>query len=136
MVNNCSIKDIDKIKELGTLINQNFNKLNNIEEIIKNKNILGYYIDDELIGFVIFETMYEILDILYIVVEPIYRKKGIASLLMQYLINNKDFEKIMLEVRCDNSNAIKLYKKFNFKIINIRKKYYGNIDGYVMEMIK
>ena len=136
MVNNCTIKDIDKIKELGTLINQNFNKLNNIEVIIKNKNILGYYIDNELVGFIIFETMYEILDILYIVVEPIYRKKGIASLLMQYLINNKDFEKIMLEVRCDNSNAIRLYKKFNFKIINIRKNYYGNTDGYVMEMIK
>ena len=46
------------------------------------------------------------------------------------------FEKIMLEVRCDNSSAIKLYKKFNFKIINIREKYYDGQDAYVMEMIK
>ena len=136
MVNNCNIKDIDKIKELGNLINNNFSKLNNIVELISNENIIGYYLDNELIGFVIYESLYEILDILYIVVEPIYRKKGIASILIQYLIDNKDFEKIMLEVRCDNSNAIKLYKKFNFKIINIRKKYYGNTDGYVMEMIK
>ena len=29
------------------------------------------------------------------------------------LIDNKIYDKIMLEVRCDNSNAIKLYKKFH-----------------------
>ena len=43
---------------------------------------------------------------------------------------------MLLEVRCDNINAIKLYKKYNFKIINIRKNYYENNDAYVMELIK
>ena len=136
MINNCTLKDIDKINELGNLINSNFSRVNNLKDIINKENIIGYYINDELIGFIIIEQTYEILDILYIIVEPIYRKKGIASLLMEYIIKNKEYEKIMLAVRCDNSNAIKLYKKYNFKIINIRKKYYGNIDGYVMEMIK
>ena len=135
MINNCTINDINRINELGNLINSNFSKVNKIEEIINNKNIIGYYLDNNLIGFIITEQSYEILDILYIVVDPLYRKKGIASLLMEHIINNKTYDKIMLEVRCDNSNAIKLYKKYNFKIINIRKKYYGNIDGYVMEMI-
>ena len=135
MINNCTINDINRINELGNLINLNFSKVNKIEEIINNKNIIGYYLDNNLIGFIITEQSYEILDILYIVVDPLYRKKGIASLLMEHIINNKTYDKIMLEVRCDNSNAIKLYKKYNFKIINIRKKYYGNIDGYVMEMI-
>ena len=51
---------------------------------------------------------------------------------MEYLINIS--ERILLEVRCDNNNAIKLYKKYNFKIINIRKKYYDNMDAYVMEL--
>ena len=136
MVNNCTIKDINKIKELGLLINSNFIKVNNIDELIENKNIIGYYDNDNLVGFIIYESLFEVIDILYIVVDPIYRRKGIGYTLVKYLIDNFEFEKIMLEVRCDNSNAIKLYKKFNFKIINIRKKYYDGVDAYVMEMIK
>ena len=136
MINSCNINDTDRINELGNLINTNFSKVNNINEIIKNNNIKGYYLDNKLVAFIITEQSFEILDIIYIVVDPLYRKKGIASSLIEYIINNENYEKIMLEVRCDNSNAIKLYKKYNFKIINIRKKYYGNIDGYVMEMIK
>lgn len=136
MVNNCTLRDIDKIKDLGLLINENFNKVNNIEELIKNNKIIGYYEENKLVGFLIYEQNYEIIDLLYIVVEPIYRRKNIGFTLVKYLIDNYNFDKIMLEVRCDNVSAIKLYKKFNFKIINIRKKYYGNTDAYVMELIK
>lgn len=136
MVNNCTKNDIVKIKELGKLINSNFDKVNNIEELIKDNKIIGFYDNDILAGFLIYEQIYEIIDLLYIVVEPIYRRKNIGTKLLNYLIQNKEFEKIMLEVRCDNNSAIKLYKKFNFKIINIREKYYDNIDAYVMEMIK
>jgi len=136
MVNNCTILDKDKIIELGLLINNNFNRVNNIEDLIKNNKILGYYLDNKLVGFLIYDINYEIIDLLYIVVEPIYRRKNIGFNLVKYLIENNNFEKIMLEVRCDNVNAIKLYKKFDFKIINIRKKYYGNTDAYVMELIK
>ena len=136
MVNNCTKNDIEKIKELGKLINSNFDKVNNIEELINDNKIIGYYDNDILVGFLIYEQLYEIIDLLYIVVKTIYRRKNIGTELINYLIQNKKFEKIMLEVRCDNSSAIKLYKKFNFKIINIREKYYDGQDAYVMEMIK
>ena len=136
MVNNCILNDIEKIKELGKLINSNFDKVNNIEELIKDNKIIGFYDNDILVGFLIYEQIYEIIDLLYIVVEPIYRRKSIGTKLLNHLIQNKEFKKIMLEVRCDNNSAIKLYKKFNFKIINIREKYYDNIDAYVMELIK
>lgn len=136
MVNYCSLKDIDKIINLGRLINNNFDRVNNIEDIINNKEIIGYYDNDFLVGFLMFNKNYEILDLLYIVVEPIYRNKGLGSKLVEYLLNIKDYERILLEVRCDNINAIKLYKKYNFKIINIRKNYYENNDAYVMELIK
>ena len=135
MVNNCNISDIDRIIELGKLINSNFDKLNNIEELINKKEIIGYYDNNKLVGFIIYKKLYEVIDLLYIVTDTLYRKHGIATTLMNELIKI-DFERIMLEVRCDNSNAIKLYKKFNFKIINIREKYYDNIDAYVMELIK
>lgn len=133
MVNNCELKDIDSIKKLGRLINHNFDKVNKLEEIINNKEIKGYYIDNELVGIIIYKTLYDTTDLLYIVVDKIYRNKNIASTLLENLI--KESNKIILEVRCDNKNAIKLYKKYNFKIINIRKNYYDNMDAYVMELI-
>lgn len=136
MVDFCNVNDIDIIISLGKLINNNFGLVNNIEDIINKKEIIGYYDNDNLVGFLIYNKNYEIVDLLYIVVEPIYRKRKIGSKLLEYLIKNIDCERILLEVRCDNINAIKLYKKYNFKIINIRKKYYENNDAYVMEMIK
>lgn len=136
MVNNCKINDVEKIRELGKLINANFDKVNDIERLINEDKIIGYYDNDNLVGILIFEQLYEVIDLLYIVVEPIYRRKNIGTELIKYLIDNFTFEKIMLEVKCDNKNAIKLYKKFNFKIINIREKYYDNQDAYVMELIK
>ena len=135
MVDNCNIIDTERIKELGNLINNNFSSVNNIESIIENKEIIGYYDNGILIGFLIFKKMYEVIDLLYIVVDPIYRNHGIGSKLMESLFE-LDYDKIILEVSVSNKNAIKLYKKFNFKIINIRKKYYKNTDAYVMEARK
>ena len=135
MINNCKLSDINRIKELGSLINNNFSKVNNIEEIIKNKEIIGYFDNNKLVGFLIYKKLYEVIDLLYIVVDPIYRIKGIGSILMDYLLK-LDYERIMLEVNTNNKNAIKLYKKYNFKIINIRDNYYGNNSAYVMELIK
>ena len=68
MVNNCTKNDIEKIKELGKLINSNFDKVNNIEELIKDNKIIGFYDNDILVGFLIYEQVYEIIDLLYIVV--------------------------------------------------------------------
>ena len=135
MINKCNNSDIERINELGLLINNNFNKVNNIEEIIKNNEIIGYYDNNELVGFLIYKSIYEVIDLLYIVVDPIYRKHGIGSTMMDYLLK-LDYERIMLEVNVDNKNAINLYKKYNFKIINIRSNYYGNSNAYVMELIK
>lgn len=42
---------------------------------------------------------------------------------------------ITLEVNVLNDAAIKLYKKFNFTVVSIRRGYYKGIDGYLMELI-
>ena len=136
MVNFCNISDLYKIINLGKLINNNFDKVNNLEEIINKNNIIGYYSEDKLVGFLMYDTNYEITDLIYVVVEPIYRRRGIGYSLVKYLVENTNTDKIMLEVRCDNDSAIRLYKKFGFKIINTRRRYYDNSDAYVMELIK
>ena len=45
-------------------------------------------------------------------------------------------KKITLEVNINNTIALNLYKKFNFKEVAIRKGYYNGIDAILMERNK
>lgn len=65
MINNCTYNDIDIIIKLGKNFNYDFEKLNNIEKLINNKSILGYYLNNKLLGILIFEQIYETIDIQY-----------------------------------------------------------------------
>ncbi len=118
------IKDINYIKNLSNYkVTLNpFNK------------VIGYYINDILVGFLDYSVMYEKIEINYIFVINEYRRKSIAYNLIKYVVDNYDFENITLEVNVNNVSAINLYKKLGFKIIGIRKKYYDGIDGYLMEV--
>ncbi len=62
-----------------------------------------------------------------IAVKPEYRKKGIATRLLEILIDivsECKGEFITLEVRKSNESAIKLYEKMSFKVEGTRKNYY------------
>jgi ribosomal-protein-alanine N-acetyltransferase len=136
MINKIDIKDSDYFYKLGKELNNNFNNLYNLDELLKSKYdfIYGYYIDDNLVGFIHINKLYENMDIVNIVVSKEYRNKGIGTKLLNYTVDNyKDINNIMLEVRESNNTAIDFYKKNNFKIINVRKKYYGNEDALIMK---
>ncbi len=75
-------------------------------------------------------------EIAFIAVDPSFRRQGLATKLLNEL---KDFalktgrDKIFLEVRQSNAQAINLYTKNGFKIYNQRKNYYeGQEDGICM----
>ncbi len=65
-----------------------------------------------------------------------FQNKHIGSKLLEELIKvaiqNKLFN-ITLEVRSDNKKAIYLYQKYGFKQVAIRKNYYIDVDGILME---
>ena len=137
MIIDATLNDLDKIYELGSLINKNF-KNNYPQESLFNDytKILLYKDDVEISGFIHYEIMYETVNILNIVVSETERRKNIGTLLIDNMLsdlNNKEIENIMLEVNSNNIPAINLYKKFNFEIINTRKKYYNGEDAYIME---
>ena len=111
------------------------NSLSNYKVTLTPFNkVIGHYFDNKIVGFLDYSVMYEKIEINYIFVIEEYRKKGIAYNLIKYVIDNYDFENITLEVNVNNTNAINLYKKLGFKIINIRKCYYDGVDGYLMEV--
>lgn len=65
------------------------------------------------------------------------RRQNIGSeLLKQFLIEaaQQNIESIELEVRTDNTKAIKFYEKHGFKIIDKLPKFYQNEeDAYTMK---
>ena len=60
-----------------------------------------------------------------------YRKKGIATSLMEYIFALNMYEKYILEVLDTNENAIKLYKKLGFKEVVTQKIHPYSTDNYV-----
>ena len=138
MVNKVVLSDLERFNELGRLVNANFNNLFDLSSLLASSNdyIYGYYIDNRLEGFIHISKSYEVIDIVNIVVDINKRKMGIGKALIDYVVNSfDDVLRLMLEVRSSNEAAIGLYKKCGFKVINIRKKYYGDEDAIIMERV-
>ncbi len=106
------------------------------KDIIDNspfKKFYVYLLDEEIVSFLIYDDIYDRIEITYIYTVDKYRGKGYAYKLIEYLINNyKTYSNITLEVNEKNIKAINLYKKIGFKCISIRKNYYNGDDGILM----
>ena len=106
----------------------------NVEYLKKENPFLKNYVyleNNEPIGLISYSLIYDRIELEYIWVSFEHRKKGIASKLMDKMIEEK-VNNITLEVRTTNEGAINLYKKYNFKVVSTRKNYYGNEDAYLM----
>lgn len=97
---------------------------------------IEYILDDNVIGTLAYSLIYDRMEIDNIEVDEAYRGNGIGTKLMCYLVSlaiEKRVVNITLEVRKSNTVAINLYKKFGFREVAIRKFYYGDEDGILME---
>lgn len=138
MVNKITLKDIERFNELGFLINSNFSNVYNLSQILDSQydDVYGYYIDNNLVGFLHITKLYETMDIVNIVVDINYRNRGIATKLINYVISlYDDIDQVMLEVNENNSSAISLYEKNKFEIINKRFNYYGSDTALIMKRV-
>lgn len=133
MISKLTKEEVQEVIQLGTMLNPNFSKLFHIENLNPNETIYIYKENNINKGFIHIQNGLDIIDLLNIIVKPEYQNQGIGGVLLKYIIDNKKDKKIMLEVRSKNINAIKLYQKYDFKIINIRKNYYKDDDAIIME---
>ena len=91
-----------------------------------------YFLDNKIVGFIIYSTLYENTEIIDIFVSKNYRNKKIGYKLLNKVIQDHKDNNITLEVNVNNVAAINLYKKLGFEIVATRKGYYNGIDGYLM----
>lgn len=92
---------------------------------------IGYFKDEKLIAFVLWGKNH----IITIDVHPEHRRKGLGKNLLSFSIlriKKKGYKKVYLEVDADNTPALLLYEKLNFKIE--RKFIENNKLRYLMSL--
>ena len=92
--------------------------------------------DNLIVGFAGIWKAVDDIHITNIVVHKKFRNQSIGSIMLSKLIEMAKLEQninsITLEVNSNNISAIKLYEKFGFQVVGLRKKYYNNIDDAII----
>lgn len=99
--------------------------------------------NNKVIGYCLYQVIFEQAEILRIGTHPDYQRQGIASQIFaqlnEELISNQ-VESLLLEVRADNFAAIALYQQQAFAVIHTRKDYYQvphqpAVDALIMQRV-
>ena len=96
----------------------------------------GLLIANLLIGICVFQVVLDEAQINYFVVDQKFRKRGLGSYLMSYLIERCEklnLRKLLLEVSHNNAPAEKFYSRFDFSTVGIRKNYYKDGSDAVLK---
>lgn len=125
--------DIDSILVIENESFKNpFSKENLLYEISENP-VSNFYIlesEQQVIGFIDYWVTFDSATIDQIAIKKSERNKGFASFLLNSAINllkeSGEISFFTLEVRKSNAAAKALYKKFGFKEITIKSKYYDD----------
>ena len=107
------------------------------KEILSDTDSIYNYMDgDKVLGYLEIRLVDGVLDIMNLFVNEEDRRKGIATELMNNMIQEENYSRIMLEVNENNDSAIRLYNKLGFKEISLRDRYYGEDTAIIMEKVK
>jgi ribosomal-protein-alanine N-acetyltransferase len=88
-------------------------------------------IDGEIVGYILFWLLPDVVDVHNLAVRGEYRRRGIGRLLLHQVIAEalrRSSARVTLEVRKSNLPAQKLYESAGFVATGIRKGYYSD-DG-------
>lgn len=100
-------------------------------------------VNEEVVGYCLYQVLFEQAEVLRIGTHPNYQRQGIASKIfakLNEMLENQQVEALLLEVRADNAPAIALYERQGFTVIHRRKGYYQQphhpaIDALIMQRI-
>ena len=91
------------------------------------------------IAFLLFWLVYDEVHILNIATHPSWRRAGIASILLDALIDESrgaGARYLTLEVRPSNTPAIRLYEEFWFETVGVRPRYYSDNGEDALVMVR
>lgn len=132
-----TLSHLDKIKDILNSEFDDFWNYNVFKSELQNENskYIVVIINNEIVGFAGIWIAIDEAHITNIVTKKSYRNQGIGKTLLDNLIilsDSLNLNSITLEVRESNTPAIKLYEKFNFKNLGVRKNYYKNNENAII----
>ena len=98
-----------------------------IETLKRNGHYFICEVDGKIVGHGGFTTVLDEGDITNIAVRPEFRRKGLASKILEAMISSaseQNLSFLTLEVRSQNTPAISLYEKYGFTVRGERKNFY------------
>ena len=128
-------KTIEKIYKKYLLVTEkNKDKWNKdfFKRFFSQKNVF-FFSKNSSKGYLIFRKILNEYEIIAISTNIKYLRKGVGSELLCRLFKKaktNSVKKIFLEVSNKNLVAIKMYNKFGFYQVGLRKKYYATINGF------
>ncbi len=105
-------------------------------EVSDTDSVYNYMDGEKILGYLEIRLVDGVIDIMNLFVNEENRKNGIATALMNEVIEKEDYNRIMLEVNENNNEAIRLYTRLGFKEISLRDRYYGEDTAIIMEKKK
>ena len=139
IIDDMTISDLDSISNVLEKDFDDFWSYNLLKEELTNRSskVIIAKLNDEIIGFASISVVLDTAHITNIVIKKAFRGKGFSTILLKKLINIAKINNckcINLEVNSNNIVAINLYKKFEFKQVGLRKKYYNNGDALLFSI--
>lgn len=137
MISEMNLQDLENIKDCLLTDFDDFWSYNILKQELENDKS-KYFVakqENEIVGFAGVMLIIDEVNIMNIVVRKNKRKLGIGSLLLNEIIRFSKIHSaasITLEVNEKNIPAIKLYEKYGFKQVGLRKKYYNNEDNAIL----
>ena len=133
-----TLSDLDTIQDILVSEFDNFWSANILRNELQNPNskyIVAKF-NNTIVGFGGIWKAVDDIHITDIVVRKNQRNNGIGSVILAKLIeiskSDKNIKALTLEVNSNNIPAQKLYEKFDFKRVGLRKKYYNNTDDAII----
>lgn len=137
-ISDMTLNDFNEIEPIYNSDFDDFWETRNLKSELENINskYIVAKIDNNIVGFAGIWFSVDDAHITNIVVHKNYRHHGIGSVLLEELIKlAKVKNSITLEVNTKNIYAQKLYLKYGFKNLGIRKKYYNGVeDAFIMTL--
>jgi [ribosomal protein S18]-alanine N-acetyltransferase len=102
------------------------------DSLLSGYHCTGAWIQGELIGYAIVMTALEEAHLLNIAVASRWQGRGVGALFLQHLIEEarkRKMEMLYLEVRPSNTYARRMYDRFGFRELGLRRDYYPAMTG-------
>ena len=134
LIEKFTLSDLNLIKDTLETDFDDFWNYNILEKELQNDSsiYLCCKVNSEIVGFAGISIVLDTAELNNIVIKKDKRGNGYSSFLLDGLIKiaeSRGCKNFNLEVASNNIVAINLYKKFGFKQVGMRPKYYNEVDA-------